>query len=94
MTTFFCLPCENFIGQEMQFTIATVLVVLNKEKNKILMTTGKSTDRWQYIGGRYSDDMSFRDNARHHAKEAIGHDDVTIINKQDPILLLDMIDLK
>lgn len=94
MTTFFCTPCEDFTGQNMQFTLAIVLVILNKEKNKILMTKGKSTERWQYIGGRYSDDMSFRDNARHHAESIIGHTNIEILNKEEPILLFDTIDLK
>ncbi len=94
MTTFFCTPCENFTGEKMQFTIATALVIFNSQKDKILLSKGKSTEKWQFIGGRYSDTGSFRENAKAHAQKVLGHNSTQILNKEDPILLFDTIDLK
>ncbi len=94
MTTFFCTPCENFTGEKIQFTIATALVICNREKNKILMIKGQSTEKWQFIGGRYDDKMSFRENAENYAEKNLGHKNTKILNKEEPILLFDTIDLK
>lgn len=94
MTTFFCTPCESFTCEKIQFTIATALVIRNREKNKILMKKGKSTEKWQFIGGRYDDKMSFRENAENYAEKILGHKNTKILNKEEPILLFDTIDLK
>lgn len=72
MTTFFCLPAYDFNGQEHQFTIATCPVVVDRENKKILLHIGTSTEKWQFIGGRYSDEATFRENAITHGKKELG----------------------
>lgn len=94
MTTFFCLPAYDFNGQEHQFTIATCPVIVDKTGTKILLHIGTSTQRWQFVGGRYSDEMTFRENAILHSKKDLGDNNtVTLTDPENPIVLYDIIDL-
>lgn len=71
MTTFFCLPVYDFTGREHQFTIATCPIVVDKTHSKILLHIGTSTQKWQFIGGRYEDTMTFRENAILHGQKEL-----------------------
>lgn len=94
MTTFFCLPAYDFNNQEQQFTIATCPVVVNSAGDKILLHIGTSTGKWQYIGGRYSDDVTFRENAILHGKKELGeNNELTLVDPENPTVLFDEIDL-
>lgn len=94
MTTFFCLPAYDFNGEEHQFTIATCPVVIDRENKRILLHIGTSTQKWQFIGGRYSDEMTFRDNAILHGKKELGEgNEITLIDPENPVVLYDIIDL-
>lgn len=94
MTTFFCIPALDFSGQESQFTIATGPVVVSKDHTKILLHIGESTLKWQFIGGRYDDTMTFRESAIAHAQKEIGDTEITLVNASHPIVILDTIDLR
>ena len=72
MTTFFCLPAFDFTGKEPQFTITTCPVVVDQNSEKILLHMGTSTGRWQFIGGRYEDNATFRENAIAHGQKELG----------------------
>ena len=94
MTTFFCLPAYDFSGREHQFTIATCPVVVDSTGTKMLLHIGTSTQKWQFIGGRYSDEMTFRDNAILHGKKELGEgNEITLIDPENPVVLYDIIDL-
>lgn len=94
MTTFFCLPASDFSGKEHQFTIATCPVVVDQEGKRILLHIGTSTQKWQFIGGRYSDEMTFRENAILHGKKELGEgNEIMLIDPENPIVLYDIIDL-
>jgi len=71
MTTFFCTPCIDFSGIAGIFTIATGPVVVNRAGTKILLHIGQSTGKWQFIGGRYVDTMTFRENALQHGHAVV-----------------------
>lgn len=94
MTTFFCIPALDFSGQESQFTIATGPVIVSKDHTKILLHIGESTGKWQFIGGRYDDTMTFRESALDQAKNVIGDTDITLVDAANPIVILDTIDLR
>lgn len=94
MTTFFCLPAYDFTGREHQFTIATCPVVIDSSNSKILLHVGTSTTKWQFIGGRYSDESTFRENAITHGKKELGeNNEITLVDPKNPIVLFDVIDL-
>lgn len=94
MTTFFCLPALDFTGREHQFTIATCPVVVDEKWEKILLHIGTSTQKWQFIGGRYSDEMTFRDNAILHGKKELEEgNEITLTDPENPVVLYDIIDL-
>ena len=93
MTTFFCVPALDFSGIESQFTIATGPVVLNHAHDKILLHRGESTAKWQFIGGRYDDSITFRENALDKASVVLGDNRVTLIDTEHPVIVFDTIDL-
>ena len=94
MTTFFCLPTLDFSMRSSQFTIATSPVIINHTNTKIILEKGKSTEKWQCIGGRYEDTVTFRESALAHATEALGKDNTVTLTDAEPILIFDTIDLK
>lgn len=94
MTTFFCLPAFDFTGKEHQFTIATCPVVVDQNSEKILLHMGTSTGRWQFIGGRYEDNATFRENAIAHGQKELGTgNQITLTDPENPVVLYDIIDL-
>lgn len=94
MTTFYCLPCSDFAHNTFPFTIATWPVVLSKDGKKILLHKSQSTGKWQFIGGRYNDCMTFRENALHHAELVVWKNTIQLIDEEHPVLLMDEIDLR
>lgn len=94
MTTFFCLPAYDFSGREHQFTIATCPVVMDSTGTKILLHIGTSTKKWQFIGGRYSDEATFRENAIAHGEKELGEGNtLSLVDPENPVVLYDIIDL-
>ncbi len=94
MTTLFCVPALDFSGIESQFTIATDPVVINSTHDKILLHKGESTAKWQFIGGRYDDSTTFRENALNKAHEVLAGNTVTLIDTEHPVIVFDTIDLR
>lgn len=94
MTTFFCIPALDFTGKESQFTIATGPVVINTTGDKVLLHKGESTGKWQFIGGRYDDTMTFREDALSHGHAVLGEDNtIMLLDSEHPLIMLDTIDL-
>jgi hypothetical protein len=92
MTTFFSIPTLDFSGETHKLTISTGPVVINHTHDKILLHKSTTTLKWQFIGGRYDDSMTFRENALERAREVVGDNSVTLIDTEHPVILLDMID--
>ena len=94
MTTFFCVPALDFTGKESQFTIATGPVVVNHAHDQILLHKWESTWKWQFIGGRYDDSKTFRENALEKAYEVVWDNTITLTDTEHPVIMLDTIDLR
>jgi len=94
MTTFFCVPALDFTGATSEFTIATGPVVVNHTHDKILLHKWESTWKWQFIGGRYDDSMTFRENAVEKAYEVVWDNNITLIDTEHPVVIFDTIDLR
>lgn len=94
MTTFFCIPALDFTGAAAQFTIATGPVIVNTSHDKVLLHKWESTGKWQFIGGRYDDSLTFRENALEKAHEVLWDNTVTLHDTEHPIVILDTIDLR
>ncbi|GAB0174555.1 MAG: hypothetical protein HHAS10_04340 [Candidatus Altimarinota bacterium] len=94
MTTFYCLPCSDFSHNTFPFTIATGPVVISKNKEKVLLHQSHATGKWQFIGGRYNDHMTFRESALHHGQEVVGNNTITLLDEEHPVLLMDEVDLR
>lgn len=55
---------------------------------------GTSTGRWQFIGGRYEDNATFRENAIAHGQKELGAgNQITLTDPENPVVLYDIIDL-
>jgi hypothetical protein len=72
-------------------TISTGPVVVNKMNTKVLLHLSASTGKYQFIGGRLDDSLSFRENALYRAREVVG-ENLVIITHDTPTILLDTID--
>lgn len=94
MTTFFCVPALDFTGTSSQFTIATGPIIVNRAHDKILLHKWESTGKWQFIGGRYDDSTTFRENALEKASEVLWDNAVTLIDTEHPVVVFDTIDLR
>jgi hypothetical protein len=93
MTVFFSIPCSDFSGQNTPLTIATGPVIIDHTHTKILLHKGKSTNTWQFIGWRYDDTLTFRENALFHAKSVVGSDiQISLDDEEHPLILLDTLD--
>lgn len=93
MTTFFCIPTLDFGWLSSQFTIATGPVVVSSSNDKILLHKWESTWKWQFIWGRYDDTLTFRENALNKAHEVVWNNTITLLDKENPIVIFDTIDL-
>ena len=71
MSTIFSHPYSDFAGHIGAFTISTGPVIVNQSEDKILLHISSSTNKYQFIGGRLDDSLSFRGNALIRAREVV-----------------------
>ncbi len=90
MSTIFSHPYLDFSWNKGVFTISTWPVVINSSGDKILLHISASTGKYQYIGGRLDDSLSFRENALTRAREVVW-DNMITLTEDDPTILIDTI---
>ena len=71
MSTIFSHSYSDFSGHIGAFTISTGPVIVSKNDAKILLHISSSTNKYQFIGGRLDDSLSFRENALMRAREVV-----------------------
>ncbi len=90
MSIIFSHPYSDFIGHIGTFTISTGPVIVNQNGDKILLHISSSTNKYQFIGGRLDDSLSFRENALMRAREVVWDNTITL-TEDDPTILIDTI---
>lgn len=71
MSTIFSHPYSDFAGHNGGFTISTGPVIINQTGDTVLLHISSSTHKYQFIGGRLDDSLSFRENALVRAREVV-----------------------
>lgn len=71
MSTIFSHPYSDFAGHIGAFTISTGPVIVSQAGDTVLLHISSSTHRYQFIGGRLDDSLSFRENALMRAREVV-----------------------
>ena len=71
MSIIFSHPYSDFTGHIGAFTISTGPVIVSKDGNKVLLHISSSTNKYQFIGGRLDDSLSFRENALMRTQEVV-----------------------
>lgn len=95
MTTFYRLPLTDFTHTKHEFSIATCAVIVSKTSKKILLHKDTLSSKWKFIGGRYEDSETFRENVISQWSEIIGDNTtITLLDPEHPIVLLDTIDIE
>jgi hypothetical protein len=92
MSTHFQLPFSNFSGQSSLLTIATGPVILSQDRTRVLLHISSTTQKYQFVGGRLDDTLSFRDNALERAYEVISRENTISLDERDPCIFMDQID--
>jgi hypothetical protein len=90
MATIFSHPYSDFSGNTGRFTISTGPVIVNQAGDRILLHVSSSTRKYQFIGGRLDDSLSFRENALMRAREVVWDNPITL-TMDDPTILIDTI---
>ena len=71
MSTIFSHPYSDFAGYIGAFTISTGPVIISQTGDTVLLHISSSTHKYQFIGGRLDDSLSFRENALMRAREVV-----------------------
>jgi hypothetical protein len=90
MTVFFSHIYFNFSELEGKFTISTGPVIIHSDNKRILLHISTSTGKYQFIGWRFDDRYSFRENALIRAHEVIWENKI-ILSEMEPTVLFDSI---
>jgi hypothetical protein len=90
MTTVFSYPYRNFSEDIGNITISTGPVVVNKNRDKVLLHLSSTTGKYQFIWWRLDDTLSPRDNALIRAREVIATTSISLL-ENNPLILLDTI---
>ncbi len=90
MSTIFSHPYSDFAGHNGGFTISTGPVIINQTGDTVLLHISSSTHKYQFIGGRLDDSLSFRENALVRAREVVWDNTITL-TADDPTILIDTI---
>ncbi len=90
MSTIFSHLYSDFTGHIGAFTISTGPVIVNRDGDRVLLHISSSTNKYQFIGGRLDDSLSFRENALMRAREVVGNNNITL-TEEDPTILIDTI---
>lgn len=91
MSVFFSHPCLDFSRREWKITISTGPVIIHSSWEKVLLHISSSTGKYQFIGWRFDDTLSFRENALIRAQEVVWDNKITLLN-DNPTVLLDIIE--
>ena len=91
MSVIFSHPCSDFSGTSGKITISTGPVIIHSSDNTVLLHISSSTEKYQFIGWRLDDTLSFRENALLRAQEVVGSNQI-ILSDDTPVILLDIIE--
>lgn len=88
MTTLYNYPYTSLEGIPGKAIISTGPVIINTTRDKVLLHISETTRKYQFIGGRYDDTLSARENALARAREVVGSENLITLTQDDPLLLM------